>query len=429
MAETPPLLKKDGKLARKDGKLVRTKDPSQCSCCGEKCDCLTHDFTILSFRLEDSGDQILVVWTVKWDAPEECDLKYDFEFEYYNKAGELLGRSNEPATVGESTHDLKEEKDDVCNKPDSQIHTLKARIVDLNGPCRPGAQAERSLDKDSLTYTDLCPPPPDGYVCQGPFSGIWECAPCNDCVGNAETYATLEECEAACQPPDKDCCVECDSGTYPESCDGCPEGYDCHDIGGAFFCIASTPVECGFAENGDWLQDTLDALKACEDKGGTGTATQAPCRQPPKQECCLVCELPGPPPEQCPEGFFFASNGLCQKYFPTDCSDEQIAEAARQCSASWMIGPPEAPCPEPPPTTSCAPAACPPDKYCTFHHPDCGPGECCPTGVWDTLEEAQGVAASFPYDAFSKQSCEAWYQENYPGPCEGRMKEGGNPLP
>jgi hypothetical protein len=111
------------------------------------------------------------------------------------------------------------------------------------------------------------PPPPDGYVCQGPFSGIWECAPCNDCAGNPETYATLEECEQACQPP--------------------------------------------------------------------------------VQECCLVCELPGPPPEQCPDGFFFASNGLCQKYFPTDCSDEQIAEAARQCSAAGggAVGPPDGPCP------------------------------------------------------------------------------------
>jgi hypothetical protein len=149
------------------------------------------------------------------------------------------------------------------------------------------------------------------------------------------------------------------------------------------------------------------------------------------QECCLVCELPGPPPEQCPDGFFFASNGLCQKYFPTDCSDEQIAEAARQCSAAGggAVGPPDGPCPEPPPTTSCTPPSCPPDKYCTFVHPDCGPGECCPTGVWDTLEEAQGVAAAFPYDAFSKQSCEQWYQQNYPGPCEEGMKEGGNPLP
>jgi len=101
-------------------------------------------------------------------------------------------------------------------------------------------------------------------------------------------YDTSKECEAACNPPpppDKECCVECDSGAYPETCDGCPDGYDCIEAGGAIFCIKSTPVACGFEENGDYLQDTLDAIKDCEQMGGAPMATQAPCREPPPPTC------------------------------------------------------------------------------------------------------------------------------------------------
>ena len=390
-----------------------------CDICAYSCTCISAPLSFMSVRFAADGDQLCLRWSVLWDAPPACAGAYFMEFEFLDADGNMLGGiGGGSAFLGVSDHEQCGPLASTCAGFAQNFDRIRGRVLDRDGNC-PSPWVEARLSPDSPPLGDLCPPPPDGYVCQGPFSGIWECAPCNDCAGNPETYATLEECEAACQPPDKDCCVECDSGVNPESCDGCPEGYDCHDIGGAFFCIASTPVECGFAENGDWLQDTLDALKACEDKGGTGTATQAPCREPPKQECCLVCEIPGPPPEQCPDGFFFASNGLCQKYFPTDCSDEQIAEAARQCSAAGgaAVGPPEGPCPEPPPTTSCTPASCPPDKYCTFHHPDCGPGECCPTGVWDTLAEAQGVASAYPYDAFSKQACEQWYQEHYPGPC------------
>jgi hypothetical protein len=50
------------------------------------------------------------------------------------------------------------------------------------------------------------PPQPDGYICQGPFSQIWECAPCNECAGQPEVYATMEECQAACKPPPPDPC-------------------------------------------------------------------------------------------------------------------------------------------------------------------------------------------------------------------------------
>lgn len=392
----PPLLKRDGKFVKKGDKLVRSDDPANCSCCNV-CPCLADPIDIVSTALKDEGEDIRVEWVVQWNVPQECDIKYDFEFEYLNQDGKLLGRSNTPATVGQSTHYYNENKEDACSDPAKRTAKIRGRVIDLQDNCAPSPWAEKDvgpyddicpppedcrcivppralgfrlepnpaegqitvlvsvewlppedcwqdgsharrvmieaeflneagnvvsgmansavigvsefgygqptdracedanraakvrvravdslgicpptdwspevgLSAGSPTYEDLCPPPPDGYICQGPFSGIWECAPCNDCAGQ-EVYATMEECQAACQPP--------------------PE------------------------------------------------------------ECCLVCEIPPPPPEKCPDGFFVSSNGLCHKYFPTDCSDGQIADAAQQCSAAGgaAVGKPDGPCPEPP---------------------------------------------------------------------------------
>jgi hypothetical protein len=278
-------------------------------------------------RLEykaETGDLCVMV-TARWMPPDGCwpDGTGDrvwLEAEFLDLEGRVIASMGTYAAIGDFEFGYCQPKGVACD-PSKHVDKVRIRIADNEGICPPSDWSDPvGLSASSPTYNDLCPPepdgccrfydadggfvtefqstesyclnpenwagassatwaegpceepPPDGYVCQGPFSGIWECAPCNDCVGNAETYATLEECEAACNPP--------------------------------------------------------------------------------VQECCLVCELPGPPPEKCPDGFFFPNgvDGLCQKYFPTDCSEEQIADAARQCSAAGgaAVGPPDGPCPEPP---------------------------------------------------------------------------------
>jgi hypothetical protein len=154
------------------------------------------------------------------------------------------------------------------------------------------------------------------------------CFPCVNCAGFPDVYGSMEECEEACAcqcRDDSECSPSCNAWTR-DILDGQP-------ICVRLCCI----VKCSNCEcscDGFYPPEFSNNLSLCAG-------------------CCLVCELPGPPPEQCPEGFFFpnGTDGLCQKYFPTDCSNEQIAEAASQCSAAGggTVGPPDGPCPPPPP--------------------------------------------------------------------------------
>jgi hypothetical protein len=70
---------------------------------------------------------------------------------------------------------------------------------------------------------------------------------------------------------------------------------------------------------------------------------------------------------------------------------------------------------------------CPAEKVCTFLPPDCGPGECCVAGVFESVEEAQQATEGFPYDALSKSACDAWIESHPNAPCPEASRN--NPLP
>jgi len=217
-------LAKNGKLIRKDGKLVVTDDPATCECCGGDGPCPPGKYCT-------------------WIPPDPC-------------------------STGKCQPDRIE---------DNPI--LESQCGDAPYDCR-------SEEACNQWYAANPNPPCDCWFCE---DGTWVNKPSLNCINEGGTLGPeppAEDCEPP-PPPDKECCVECDSGAYPETCDGCPDGYDCIEEGGAIFCIKSTPVACGFEENGDYLQDTLDAIKDCEQMGGVPMVTQAPCREPP------------PPPNPC----------------------------------------------------------------------------------------------------------------------------------
>jgi hypothetical protein len=125
----------------------------------------------------------------------------------------------------------------------------------------------------------------------------------------------------------------------------CPEGFYLSNG----VCVRSVAVKCP----ADQSEEFGELLQQCNALGGAFTSGPGQCPEPPPptEECCLTCEIPKPP-EGCPPGFFEGSKeGFCQRYYPTDCSDEQRTEAYSQCSAAGGVIENETvgQCPEPPP--------------------------------------------------------------------------------
>lgn len=158
MADPKPLLKKGGKLAKRDGKLLRTDNPAACPCCGD-CKCPRVPARIGNVRLVPDPDttKIRVTYDVAWNPDQDCDVKYDFEFEYYTLDGNLLGKSNTPAEVGTSTHYHIDNLDEACDNIALRTHKVRVRVIDLAGQCQPGEWSEDFVS----TWPDICPPPED----------------------------------------------------------------------------------------------------------------------------------------------------------------------------------------------------------------------------------------------------------------------------
>lgn len=165
----------------------------------------------LEVRGEPGKEEVCVLATAQWTPPDGCYAsdqeardKVSIVFEFLDKDREVIQSIGGPANIGENIVGYCSSLVPACDPSSKKAEFARAKAV--SDECESEWSREFGLPGGSASWEDICKPPqPDGYICQGPFSQIWECAPCNECAGQPEVYATMEECQAACKPPDPRC--------------------------------------------------------------------------------------------------------------------------------------------------------------------------------------------------------------------------------
>jgi hypothetical protein len=180
----------------------------------------------LEVRGEPGKEEVCVLATAQWTPPDGCYAsdqeardKVSIVFEFLDKDREVIQSIGGPANIGENIVGYCSSLVPACDPSSPKAEFARAKAV--SDECESEWSREFGLPGGSASWEDICKPPqPDGYICQGPFSQIWECAPCNECAGQPEVYATMEECQAACKPPDPRCLPPAICTWSPPDCGG-----------------------------------------------------------------------------------------------------------------------------------------------------------------------------------------------------------------
>jgi hypothetical protein len=260
---------------------------------------------ITSLKLEVKDEQVCVLATAQWTPPEGCYEsdqeardKVSIEFEFLDKDRQVVQRIGGPANIGDNTVGYCNSVADACGPFSKKAEFVRAKAV--SDECESKWSREFGLPGGSASWEDICKPPqPDGYICQGPFSQIWECAPCNECAGQPEVYATMEECQAACKPP-QPVSLDCWYCSSP--------GQDNAAVGQQNY--AGDPQRGIPAPNAGESCPDYDARVKALGIPGWGDNFTLHDTEPEAMSKCF----PTPPPDPCPP------NATCT-WSPPDCGD------------------------------------------------------------------------------------------------------------